>query len=150
MTVTMFAVQRRRKCSFFNGAVSASIPLSCTVEANWLDRGMTSRRLLIAIALVLGLSGCGPFGGDDQEAQITAALNRFTAGLKANRLTGAVLADAGDAAAANALIKPLAPISSMGWDGIHRNGDKATATLQWELPVQGHVWKHDTQITVVK
>jgi cell division protein FtsI/penicillin-binding protein 2 len=111
---------------------------------------MTSRRLLVALVLLLGLSGCGPFGGDDQEEHIGAALNRFTAGLKAHQLTAAELSDAADAAAANALIKPLAPISGMGWDGIHRDGDTATATLQWELPVLGQIWKHDTQITVRK
>jgi cell division protein FtsI/penicillin-binding protein 2 len=113
-------------------------------------KDMTSRRLLLAFVLVLALSGCGPFGGDNQEDEIATALNRFTDGLTKNQITGSELSVAEDAGAANTLIKPLTGIGGMGWDGIDRNGDSATVTLQWEFDVQGHTWKHETKVSLIK
>lgn len=117
---------------------------------------MRSRRrslllgLIPGLALAVGLSGCGPFGGDDEEKAIAAVLNQLNQGLMKHQVRASTLSDPNAVAPANALIAPLTDVGGMGWDGIERSGDTATATLQWEVPVGDQVWKHDTRVSLVK
>ncbi|MFL6106966.1 MAG: penicillin-binding transpeptidase domain-containing protein [Marmoricola sp.] len=111
---------------------------------------MTSRRPALVLVLLLVLTGCGPFGGDHENDKIATALNDLVRGLKEQGIHGSILSDPQDASAANTLLEPLGKVEGMGWDGIRRSGSNATATLQWELPIAGQVWKHDTTVSLVK
>ena len=116
---------------------------------------MTSRRrssLVPSIVAVLALtvSGCGPFGGDDEGPAIEKAVLNLTGGIADHKLAGNELSRVADAAAALALVKPLTDVGAIAVTGIEHSDNSATAALQWNVNVDGHPWKHDTKVALVK
>jgi hypothetical protein len=110
---------------------------------------MTSR-FLVALVLVLGLSGCGPFGGDDQTKKIEATLERLTMSLEGGAKLPLPTTTPADKDAA-ALMAPLMRYSNgITYDSVKRDGDKATAVLHWTWNPLGKLWKRNTKVSLVK
>ncbi|MCZ4500078.1 MAG: penicillin-binding protein [Marmoricola sp.] len=121
---------------------------------------MTSRRrtrlrvpVLLTVALVpVGLlaSACGPFGSKEDDGA------RKAADVVARALAGGDLSTLGylapdDLAAYDKLWKPLkSSTTKVAVEQVALAGDKATATLDWDVDVRGAHWKHSTDLPVVR
>ncbi|RNL75441.1 penicillin-binding transpeptidase domain-containing protein [Nocardioides marmorisolisilvae] len=111
---------------------------------------MTSRRLLLPLLLVLGLSACGPFGGNGDHDAIEAAAKKLAASMVDHQVVAAEVSDPAAVAAASQLLEPLTDIASIQVGDVKQAGNTGTAVLTWKVTVDGHDWAHATKLSLVK
>lgn len=102
--------------------------------------------MLVLLALVG--SGCSLLdGGPDPEP----AAEQLAKGLGAGDLSKVAFVSDKSATAYEQLWKPLSGYDADVTVGrVERDGDSATASLDWKVDLAGHPWKHTTQATLVK
>jgi cell division protein FtsI/penicillin-binding protein 2 len=110
---------------------------------------MTSRRLLVALALALGLSGCGPFGGNGDRDAVKTAAERLASSLVDQKVSAAEISDPAAASGANELVAPL-DVTAIEVGDVKQDGSTGSAVLRWKVDVRGRVWAHDTRLSLVK
>ncbi|MFL6022361.1 MAG: hypothetical protein ACJ72O_03405, partial [Marmoricola sp.] len=108
---------------------------------------MTSRRSVsvLLLALVLAVSGCGPFGGGP-DPRDTA--EKTAAALQEGDLSGVPFTPGSNAKADyERLVAPIKGFPSKVSVGeVRRSGDRATAVLHWVTDADGVRWPHATTL----
>lgn len=103
---------------------------------------------LLPIVVVLLLSGCSLFGADDGP---DAAATHLAEALSDQTLDGVALVDPSVSESLTAQLGPLSAYTAEVTVGdISRDGDSATAHLQWTWAIDDRRWAYDTTVGLVR